>query len=136
MELSSLLKKSSVINVPYPDPEFKDLVIQVAYTSREEMLKLRKECITHTYNKKTRAMDETVDEEKFTNAYVSAILKGWTGFKYKYLVELLPIDTSKIDLEADFEYSDTNAVVLMQNSSIFEAVVGDVVADVAAFSKA
>ena len=136
MDLKSLIKKDQEITVAYPDPEFEGLSITVAFASKEAMSAVRKECVTHTYNKKTRSMDETVDEDKFATAYVAAVVKGWTGFKYSYLAELLPIDLSKVKPEEQLPFTVDNAVMLMQNSTSFESVVGDMINDIKAFSKA
>ena len=84
MELKQLIKKDNTISVPFPDPAFKDFIVKVSYVSREGMLDIRKQCVTHTYNKKQRSMEESIDEDKFINAYVAGIIKGWEGFKYKY----------------------------------------------------
>jgi len=136
MELKQLIKKDTTISVAYPDPDFKDFKIKVAYVSREAMLEIRKQCVTHTYNKKTRAMEESLDEDKFIEAYVSATIKGWEGFKYKYLAEILPIDISSVDAEEVLPYSQSNAVMMMQECQTFEAVVGDMLGDIKNFSNA
>lgn len=136
MELKSLLVKNANISVEYPDPEFEGLNLTVAYADKDTMKDVRKQCVTHVYNKKTRGMEESIDEDKFVAAYVGLVLKGWAGFKYKYLKELLPVDLTEVNPEDLLEYSIDNAVMLMQNSTSFEAVVGDLVSDISAFSKA
>lgn len=136
MDLKALIKKDTEIKVAYPDPELKGFELTVAYADKDAMKDVRKQCVTHVYNKKTRAMEESIDEDKFVSSYVGMILKGWVGFKYKYLAELLPVDLTSVDAEAELPYTLDNAVMLMQNSSVFEAVVGDMVADISAFSKA
>ena len=136
MDLKSLIKKDTEIKVAYPDPEYAGLELTVAYADKDAMKEVRKQCVTHVYNKKTRAMDESIDEDKFVSAYVGMVLKGWGGFKYKFLKDLLPVDLSSVKDEDLLPYSLDNAVMLMQNSTSFEAVVGDMVSDISAFSKA
>ena len=64
---------------------------------REELVKLRKRCVTTKFDKKTRQPEETLDEEKFIVEYCKAVIKGWSGLKYRYLEELLLVDVGDLD---------------------------------------
>jgi len=136
MDLKSLLKKENVISVAYPDPEFVGFVLELSYVSRTDMLDIRSKCLTHTYNKKTRSMDESMDEDIFTELYIEKMLKGWTGFKYAYLSEIVPIDLAAVNATDELPFTVENAAMLMKSSPVFESVVTELASDIAAFSKA
>ena len=68
------------------------------------------------FNKKTRAFEDSFDEELFLTEYVQSIIKGWKGLKYKYLEEFLLVDVSKLNLKMNLDYSVENAELLMRNS--------------------
>ena len=79
------------------------------------------------FNKKTRAFEDSLDEDLFLIEYVSSIIKGWTGLKYKYLEEFLLVDVSGQDLESELGYTVENAELLMKNSGDFDQWVTDTV---------
>lgn len=123
--------KSVDVDVPGMD----GFTVQISFLSREELLKLRKSCITTKFDRKTRQPVEELDDERFIKNYVTSVVKGWKGLKFKYLSELMLIDTTDLDLEDELEYSADNALALMKNSAEFDALVTDVTSDLANFTK-
>ena len=87
------------------------------------------------FNKKTRAFEESLDEELFLGEYVQSIIKGWTGLKYKYLEEFLLVDVSGQDPESELEFTQENAEVMMRNSGDFDQWVNDTVGDLENFTE-
>ena len=67
--------------------------------------------------------------------YVQAILKGWTGLKYKYLEEFLLVDVSGQNPDDELPYSLENAELLMRNSGDFDQWVTDTVGDLENFTQ-
>ena len=67
--------------------------------------------------------------------YCKAIIKGWNGLKYKYLEELLLVDTSKLNLEDELDYTEENAELLMKNSGDFDNWVSETVGELENFTK-
>ncbi len=81
-------------------------------------------------------MKEEVDSDLFQQMYIAAILKGWTGLKYKYLRSMIPVDLSEVEDENDtLEYSEVNAEQLMKNGVNFDDWVTSVLEDVENFSQ-
>ena len=103
--------------------------------AREELVKLRKKCLTTKFNKKTRQPEEVLDEDRFITEYTKAILKGWSGLKYRYLEELLLVDISSLNPEDELPYTKDNAELLMKNAVEFDSWVTDTVGDLANFTK-
>lgn len=134
MELNSLISKNKQIEIEYPGLDgFK---VKVTYLSRERSLELRKKCTTVGFNKKTRQPEDTLDEKLFAKLYSEMVVVGWSGLKYKYLNELLPVDLSGVEnLDEEVVYTKENAADLINNSTYFDSWVGEVISDVANFNK-
>tara|TARA_R100000027_G_scaffold15117_1_gene10856 strand:- start:83 stop:520 length:438 start_codon:yes stop_codon:yes gene_type:complete len=132
VSLSSLLTPTKTVTVDYP--EFEDFKVQLTYLAREELMKLRNRTLKQKFNKKTRAFEETMDEDLFLTEYVKAVIKGWSGLKYEYVSQLLLVDTSTVDLQDELVYTQENAEILMKNSSDFDTWVTEVVGDLENFT--
>jgi len=133
VSLKSLLTPSKTVGIDYPG--YDGFTIELCYLGREELLKLRNKCLKQKFNKKTRAFEDTLDEDLFMVEYVSAIIKGWNGLKYKYLEEFLLVDVSQLNLEDELEYTQDNAELLMRNSGDFDQWVTDTVGDLENFTQ-
>ena len=130
ISLKTLLVPSKALEVEYPGmPEFK---VQVAFLSRETLQAIRKKS-TKTSFKNRQAVEE-LNDDLFLELYVKASLKGWSGFKLKYLEQLAPVDLTGQDPEAELEYSEENALYLMKNSSNFDSFISEQVTDLGNFS--
>ena len=103
VSLASLLTPSKTVAVDYPSLE--GFTVNICYLAREELLKLRNKCLSQKLNRKTRAFEDTLDEDKFLTEYCKAVIKGWSGMKYKYLEELLLVDISGVDPEQELDFS-------------------------------
>jgi len=133
VSLSSLITPSKTVGIDYPGMD--SFSVDLTYLGREELLKLRNRCLKQKFNKKTRAFEETLDEDTFLHEYVKAIIKSWSGLKYKYLEELLLVDVSKQDPESELSFSQENAELLMRNSADFDQWVTDTVGELENFTQ-
>ena len=68
VSLASLLTPSKTVTIDYPGID--GFEVDLCYLSREELLKVRNKCLSQKFNKKTRAFEEQLDEDKFLTAYV------------------------------------------------------------------
>ena len=132
VSLASLMTPSKTVSIDFPG--YKGMEVSLCYLAREELVKLRKRCITTKYNKKTHQPEETVDDEKFISEYCSAVIKGWKGLKYRYLEELLLVDISSLDPEDELIYTADHAELLMKNSTTFDSWVTETVGDLENFT--
>ena len=133
VSLKSLLTPSKTVSMEMPG--FEGFEVKLTYLAREELLKLRNRSVKQVLNKKTRAYEEQLDNDKFLVEYCKAIIKGWKGLKYKYLEELLLVDTSEVNLEDELEWTHENAEILMKNSGDFDNWVSETVAELENFTK-
>lgn len=139
MDLANIIIGSKTIETEYPG--YEDLTIKLAHLTRDELLSIKKKATTTKYNKKTRQPEEEVDSDLFQDLWVKAVIKGWSGFKYKYLQKMLPIDVASIppedylEGEGDFNYSAENASVLIKNVSAFDTWVQGELEDIENFTK-
>ena len=131
--LSDLLTPSKQMSVEFPG--YEGFKITVTYLAREELLKLRKKAITTKINRRTRQPEEELNEEVFLKEYTKAVIKGWSGLKMKYLVQLIPVDEDKIaDMEAELPFTIENALIMMENSNDFDSWLTETVGDLANFT--
>ena len=118
VSLSSLMTPSKTVQIDFPG--YEGFRVLVCYLAREELVKLRKKCITTKFNKRTHQPEEELNEDKFLVEYCKAVIRGWSGFKYSYLEELLLVDVSSFDPDDELPYSTDNAETLMKNSNGFD----------------
>ena len=132
VSLASLMTASKTVAIDFPG--FNGMSVSLCYLGREELVKLRKRCVSTKFDKKTRQPEETLDEEKFIVEYCKAVIKGWSGLKYRYLEELLLVDVGDLDPEDTLPYTQDNAELLMKNSNVFDSWVTEAVADLENFT--
>jgi len=130
--LKSLLVPSKTVEVEYPG--LSGFKIDAVFLSRETLVSIRKKATKTSF--KNRQPVEELDDKLFLQLYVNACIKGWTGFKLSYLEQLAPVDLTGQDPEAELEYSQDNALFLMQNSANFDGFISDTVTDLSNFTKA
>ena len=133
ISLASLLTPSKTVEVDYP--EFEGFSVSLCYLSREELVKLRSRCLSQKFNKKTRAFEEDLDDEKFLTNYCASVIKGWKGLKYKYLEKMLLVNLTGINKEDELQYSSDDAEILMKNATDFDTWVTETVGDLENFTE-
>jgi len=134
VSLSSLLSPSKTVRFDYPG--FSGFSVDLCFLSREELVKLRKRAVINKLNRKTRQQEEILDDDKFLEEYVKAVIKGWTGLKLSYLEELLLVDVSGLASGVtELAYTQENAETLMRNSVDFDAWVVETIGELANFTK-
>ena len=131
MDLKSLLVDSKTTWVEFPGLD--GFEVELANLSRKELVNLRKKCTSNKFNRKTRAFEESLDDEKFVREFTEATVKGWKGLKLSYLEDLILVDLSGQNPEDEMDYSLDNAHVLVENSSEFDNWLNEVVFDLENF---
>lgn len=133
VSLKTLMTPSKTVSIEFPG--YDDFLVDICYLAREELVKIRKKCVSNKWNKKTHQPEEELDEEKFLTEYCKAVIKGWKGLRYQYLEELLLVDVSGFDPEDCLLYTADNAELLMKNSTPFDTWVTEIVGDLENFTK-
>lgn len=127
MDLKSLMVDTKAVWVDFPGlPGFE---VEVANLSRKELNSLRKRCIVQKFDRKTRGVVETLDEDKFITEFTHATVKGWKGLTLSHLSTLLLIDVADDQLDTELEYNASNAEVLVSSSTEFDTWLNEVVFD-------
>ena len=132
VSLASLMTPSKTVSIDFPG--YDGMKVSLCYLAREELLKLRKKCVTTKFSKKTRQPEEILDEDKFLVEYCKAVIKTWSGFKYSYLEELLLVDITSLDPDDELLYTQENAELLMKNSNDFDTWITETVGDLENFT--
>ena len=127
MELKSLLVDSKTTWVEFPG--LNGFEVELANLSRKELVSLRKRCTSNKFNRKTRAFEELMDDDKFIKEFTNATVKGWKGLKLVYLEDLLLVDLKDNNPEEELDYSVENALELVENSNEFDNWLNEVVFD-------
>lgn len=139
MDLSNYIVESKTIKTEYP--AYDDLVVSLAHLTRDELMDIRKKATSNKLNKKSKVYEEVTDSELFQDLYIKAVVVGWSGFKFKYLEDMVPMDTSKMPAEEYKEgegliaYSKENATFIMKNCSDFDNWVTSELDDIENFTK-
>ena len=131
MELKSLLVDSKTTWVEFPGLD--GFEVELANLSRKELIALRKRCTTNKFNRKTRAFEEKLDDDKFIVEFTEATVKGWKGLQLSYLEDLVLVDITGQDPKHQLEYSLENAQQLVENSNEFDNWLNEVVFDLENF---
>ena len=100
---------SKTVSIEFPGME--GFEVDLCYLAREELLKLRKKCVTTKFNRRTHQPEETLDEDKFLVQYTEAVIKGWKGLKVSYLEELLLVDAEGTDPNDELPFSNEEAEI-------------------------
>jgi hypothetical protein len=127
MQLKNLIIDSKSAWVDFPG--LSGFSVEVVNLSRKEIQALRKRCITQKLDRKTRTMEEVLDEEKFVEYFTGSTIKNWKGLTLEHLETLILIDTEEKDLQSELEYSTENAEILVAQSSEFDTWLNEVVFD-------
>lgn len=127
MDIKNLLVDTRTVWVDYPGLE--GFSVNVAHLSRKELTALRKRSTVQKFDRKTRNVVETLDDDKFVKEFVEAVVLDWKGLKVKYLETLVLSDTSGKDPESEIEYSKENAETLVKASVEFDNWLNEVVFD-------
>jgi hypothetical protein len=132
VSLASLMTPSKTVTIDFPG--YKGMTVDLCYLAREELVNLRKKCVTTKFSKKTRQPEEILDEDRFLLEYCKAVIKNWEGFKYQYLEELLLVDVAAFDPNDTLAYTTDNAELLMRNSGDFDTWVTETVSELENFT--
>lgn len=136
MDLANMIVPSKTIDIEYPGCP--DLYFSIAYLTRDELKKLREKATTQKFSKKTRQPEEEVDNDLFQDLYIQSVVKGWKGFKYRYLEKMIPVAVPEEEYDEGnglFEFTKENATLFMKNAPDFDRWISDLLEDVENFTK-
>ena len=81
------------------------------------------------------SLGHDLTDEKFVKEFTLKTVKGWKGLKLKYLEDLLLVDYPKKDADVELEYTEDNALTLVENSTEFDNWLNEVVFDLDNFRR-
>jgi len=127
MDLKKLMVDTKAVWVDFPG--MSGFSVEVANLSRKELNGLRKRCTGQKFDRKTRAVVETLDEDKFVVEFSAAVLKNWKGLTMEHLEMLLLVDYGDVDSQQELPYTADNAETLVSSSTEFDNWLNEVVFD-------
>ena len=131
MELKSLIVDTKSTWVEFPGLD--GFEVELANLSRKELVALRKKCTQNKFNRKTRAFEESLDENKFVKEFTKSTVLNWKGLQLGYLEDLLLVDLNGKDPSVELDFTLDNAEQLVENSSEFDNWLNEVVFDLENF---
>ena len=127
-----MLLPEKVVTFDFPGCE--GLSFDLVFLSKESNQALYKKCQTTKFDVNRNEVTE-FNDELFLQLYVKSIVRGWKGFKAKYLRELVLADVPVSEEETEFPYTDEGALDLMKNSVLFDNCVSGVIQDLGNFTQ-
>lgn len=127
MDLKKLMVDTKAVWMDFPG--LSGFEVQIANLSRKELTGLRKRCTVQKFDRKTRQVVESLDDEKFVREFAIATVKNWKGLTIQHLETLLLIDTDGKNPEEPVTYSEENAEILVSSSTEFDSWLNEVVFD-------
>lgn len=127
MDLKKLMVDTKAVWMSFPG--LSGFEVQIANLSRKELTSLRKRCTVQKFDRKTRQVVETLDDEKFVKEFAIATVKNWKGLTIEHLETLLLIDAAGKKPDTQVEYSEENAEILVSSSTEFDSWLNEVVFD-------
>ena len=127
MQLKNLIIDSKSAWVEFPGLD--GFSVEVVNLSRKELQPLRKRCVTQKLDRKTRLMEEILDEDKFVEHFTEATIRDWKGLTLGHLETLILIDTTDKIMTTELPYSSENAQILIAQSTEFDNWLNEVVFD-------
>jgi hypothetical protein len=131
MELKKLVVDSKSTWIDFSGLE--GFSVEVANLSRKELTAMRKKCTTSKFNRKSRQIEEVLDDERFVTEFSRKSIKSWKGLTLAHLETLILIDTGNQDMSKEIDYTEENAEVLVSQSSEFDTWLNEVVFDLENF---
>ena len=127
MELKKLMVDSKSVWMDFPGLD--GFSVEVVNLSRKELTNLRKRCTIQKFDRKTRMLQEDLNEERFVTEFSKGTIKNWKGLTLDHLETLILIDKGEKDPSEEIPYSEENAEVLVSNSTEFDTWLNEVVFD-------
>ena len=131
MDLKSLVLNTKSAWVDFPG--LKGFSVEVVNLSKKELIALRKRCMGQKFDRKSRGVVESLDEDRFVKEFTASTVKNWKGLTLANLETLLLIDMDGKNPEDELEYTAANAEILVSSSTEFDTWLNEVVFDLGNF---
>ncbi|MAU42215.1 MAG: hypothetical protein CMK57_00025 [Proteobacteria bacterium] len=127
MELKKLMVDTKSVWMDFPGLE--GFSVEVANLSRKELMALRKKCTSQKFDRRSRQLEEILDEDKFVKFFTKASVKNWKGLTVEYTSSLMLISADDTNKDDEVPFSEENAETLVANSTEFDTWLNEVVFD-------
>lgn len=121
--MNNLKLSNLVLNAKQSEFEFplcKGMTVELAYVNASVLNKVREKSLIQKFDQETGSPFKELDGEKYVLNYAQAVIKGWKGFTYAHLAELVLVDETGLDLTAEIPFDLDSAVFLMNNCVAFD----------------
>lgn len=102
------------------NPAFPGFEVKVRYLSPGSAKKINEQATSKQVNRRTRQMEDAVDNERYARLMVKSMVMDWRGLKLEHLEEMLPLtETAKDAVRAaggEVPFSADDLEMLADNS--------------------
>ena len=114
MELKKLMVDSKSVWMDFPGLD--GFSVEVANLSRKELMSLRKKCTSQKFDRRTRQLEEILDEDKFVKFFTKASVKNWKGLTVEHTSSLMLISADEENKDTEVPFSEDNAETLVAHN--------------------
>ena len=116
--IDSTMMKGVSVWVDYPKiPGFR---VEIAYVSKQHMIKITESCTKHIYDEEERKFKDDLDRGKVARHWAEKVVISWEGLTVKGFQTLYPIDAKPEDMDKIVEPTFENRVTIIWESEKFE----------------
>ena len=119
ISLASLMTPSKTVAIDFDG--YPDFSVELTYLAREELVKLRKRCVTTKFNKKTHQPEEHVEEDKFLTEFSGGGSQRQSSFQHNQVRH--QFNNSECGV-----YS-MNFIIRLLHGETFEGITGNITKD-------
>lgn len=135
--IKNMVKEDSEVWVPTPIED--DFQIKLRFASKDRITKMQEQASKKFFNPKTGQQEVEVDDKKFLNKFLEHCLVDWSGFSYRVLSLMAPVDETQIpedEWNEEIPFSIETAKDLMDVEAVgFDGWLFSAVRDVQNFTK-
>lgn len=116
--IDSTMMKGVSVWVDYPKiPGFS---VEIAYVSKQHMIKIVESCTKHIYDDEERKFKDELDRGKVARHWAKEVLLSWKGLTVEGFRSIFPIEAKDEDLGKTVEPTFENRVTIIWESDKFE----------------
>jgi|GEM_PF-5383185 len=95
-------------------------MVEIAYVSKQHMIKIVESCTKHIYDKEERKFKDDLDRGKVAHHWAEKVLLSWKGLTLEGFQKLFPIEVTEKDRKNEVPPEYKNRVTIIWESAEFE----------------
>ncbi len=132
MKLSDIVVDTKKVWIPFDGvPGFE---VEINYIPRTQMTTLIRDCQKSEFSRKSKQIENKLDEDKFIKKLVTKAINDWKGLTPKKLDEyFLPVDYTDETADTEIQFDPDSTATLIKESSLFDDWLNEKISDLDSF---